>query len=354
MYSILDLSTFASGTKDKERKILGMAKKKGKARPRKGKKKRTSSFVSSVKMMFLGAFAVVVCFIGVLFIYNWFYPVSETRPAKKKQERTESVVRPKAPGKDNSGTSGKKAGRATKPKKEASTYTFQEGTEIPRLKNKQKEQIIKHEGYTVSYNSDYRIANWVAYELTSKEATSKKSRRSNKFVSDPMVKGATATNEDYTRSGYDRGHMAPAGDMKWSAKAMRESFYLSNICPQKPGLNRGIWKDLEEQARLWAKENGSLLIVTGPVITDDLRRLGKNRVGIPKTFYKVICTIANGKPEGVGFLFDNKDYGKTSLKSMMIPIDSVEKVTGIDFFFSLPDSIENPVEAYVNDRSWSF
>ena len=169
-----------------------------------------------------------------------------------------------------------------------------------------------------------------------------------------MVKGATATNEDYTRSGYDRGHMAPAGDMKWSAKAMRESFYLSNICPQKPGLNRGIWKDLEEQARLWAKENGSLLIVTGPVITDDLKRLGKNRVGIPKTFYKVICTITNGKPEGVGFLFDNKDYGKTPLKLMMIPIDSVEKVTGIDFFPSLPDSIENPMEAYVNDGSWSF
>lgn len=116
-----------------------------------------------------------------------------------------------------------------------------------------------------------------------------------------MVKGASATNEDYTRSGYDRGHMAPAGDMKWSAKAMRESFYLSNICPQKPGLNRGIWKDLEEQARLWAKENGSLLIVTGPVITDDLKRLGKNRVGIPKTFYKVICTITNGKPEGGRF-----------------------------------------------------
>lgn len=194
----------------------------------------------------------------------------------------------------------------------------------------------------------------MAYELTSKEAISKKSERSNKFVPDPMVKGATATNEDYTRSGYDRGHMAPAGDMKWSAKAMRESFYLSNICPQKPDLNRGIWKELEEQARLWAKENGSLLIVTGPVITDDMRRLGKNRVGIPKTFYKVICTITNGKPEGVGFLFDNKDYGKTPLKSMMLPIDSVEKITGIDFFPALPDSIEKQMEAYVNSGSWSF
>ena len=119
-------------------------------------------------------------------------------------------------------------------------------------------------------------------------------------------------------------------------------------------MNRGIWKDLEEQARLWAKENGSLLIVTGPVITDDLKRLGKNRVGIPKTFYKVICTITNGKPEGVGFLFDNKDYGKTPLKSMMIPIDSVEKVTGIDFFPALPDDIENFVESRYDTEYWNF
>lgn len=337
-----------------------MAKKKGKLQPRKNKKKRTSSFLSTAKILFLGAFAGVVCFIGALFIYNWFYPLSKTRPVEKEPDQAETIVRPKSSDKGDSKTSDRKVisatkeGQTAKPKKKTSAYTFQEGAEIPTLKNKQKEQIIKHEGYTVSYNADYRIANWVAYELTSREATSTKNERSNKFVSDPLVKGATATNEDYTRSGYDRGHLAPAGDMKWSAKAMRESFYLSNICPQKPNLNRGIWKDLEEQARLWAKENGSLLIVTGPVITDDLKRLGKNRVGIPKTFYKVICTIVNGKPEGVGFLFDNKDYGKTPLKSMMLPIDRIEKVTGIDFFPSLPDSIEHPMEACVNEGRWSF
>ena len=170
-----------------------MAKKKGKPQPRKSKKKRASSFMSSVKKMLLGAFAVVVCFIGVLFIYNWFYPVSKTRPVEKKQDRAETIVRPNISDKGGSGTSGKKAAQATKnkqttnPKKETTAYTFQEGAEIPRLKNKQKEQVIKHEGYTVSYNSDYKIANWVAYELTSKEATSKKNERSNTFVSDPMV-----------------------------------------------------------------------------------------------------------------------------------------------------------------------
>ena len=337
-----------------------MAKKKGKPQPRKSKKKRASSFMSSVKKMLLGAFAVVVCFIGVLFIYNWFYPVSKTRPVEKKQDRAETIVRPKISDKGGSGTSGKKAAQATKnkqttnPKKGTSAYTFQEGAEIPRLKNKQKEQVIKHEGYTVSYNSEYRIANWVAYELTATEAKSKKTERSNKFVSDPQVKGATAMNEDYTRSGYDRGHLAPAGDMKWSAKAMRESFYLSNICPQKPKLNRGIWKDLEEQCRLWALDNGSLLIVTGPVITGDMKRLGKNRVAIPKAFYKVLCYHTEKGYKGIGFLFENRDYKDNSLKSMAIPIDSVEKATGIDFFPSIPDDQENEMEAAVDWSRWSF
>ena len=337
-----------------------MAKKKGKPQPRKSKKKRASSFMSSVKKMLLGAFAVVVCFIGVLFIYNWFYPVSKTRPVEKKQDRAETIVRPNISDKGGSGTSGKKAAQATKnkqttnPKKETSAYTFQEGAEIPRLKNKQKEQVIKHEGYTVSYNSEYRIANWVAYELTATEAKSKKTERSNKFVPDPQVKGSTAMNEDYTRSGYDRGHLAPAGDMKWSAKAMRESFYLSNICPQKPKLNRGIWKDLEEQCRLWALDNGSLLIVTGPVITGDMKRLGKNRVAIPKAFYKVLCYHTEKGYKGIGFLFENRDYKDNSLKPMAIPIDSVEKATGIDFFPSIPDDQENEMEAAVDWSRWSF
>ena len=301
----------------------------------------------------LATAAALVCLIGLLYVYNYFFPVSRTTlgsrkpvpeetavPARKKVERPETAREEADRPHSNAG---------------AARYTFPARAEIPEWEagKKRKEQIIRHEGYTVSYNSDYRIANWVAYELTSKEAKSKKATRSNKFVPDPLVKGATALNEDYTRTGYDRGHLAPAGDMKWSMKAMRESFYLSNICPQDPDLNRGIWKELEEQIRLWASENGSLLVVTGPIITDDLRRLGKNQVGIPKRFFKVVCTQTAGRPEGVGFLFDNRDYGDTSLRSMMIPIDSVESVTGIDFFPSLPDSIERPMEASVNKSCWS-
>ncbi len=226
---------------------------------------------------------------------------------------------------------------------------------LPVLLEKRTEQVIRHEGYTVSYNSDYRIANWVSYELTRQEAQNTKASRSNKFVPDPAVTGATALNEDYSRTGYDKGHLAPAGDMKWSLKAMQESFYFSNICPQKPGLNRGVWRELEEQCRLWASDYGPLQVATGPVIEKDLRRLGKNRVGIPKTFYKVLCMKIDGRYEAIGFLFENKDYKNSeTFQQHVVSVDEVEKTTGIDFFPGLPDEIENRMEAKVNLEAWSF
>lgn len=279
--------------------------------------------------MVLWACVLVACFIGLMFLYQ------------KEEVRQEQ---------SSTSTTEKRSGVSVA----LSSFEMPKDAEMPVLKAKRKEQVIKHEGYTVSYNSEYKIANWVAYELTSQEAKSKKAERSNKFVPDPMLKDATATNEDYTRTGYDRGHMAPAGDMKWSAKAMRESFYFSNICPQKPGLNRGIWKELEEQSRLWAMDNGKVLIITGPVISNDMKRLGKNRVGVPPSFYKVICTVMNNKPQAIAFLLENKDYRNTSLRSMAISVDSAEKVTGIDFFPSFPDAVEKVMEASVNLDSWSF
>lgn len=304
--------------------------------------------------MFIGAFIVVACFIGFLFIYDFFAPMAGHEPVALEKKGQETVSSKKAVTAPKQKVQDKTSANKAPAKPSTKTFKIPANTEIPRLKEKRQEQVIKHEGYTVSYNSEYRIANWVAYELTATEAKSKKTERSNKFVSDPQVKGATAMNEDYTRSGYDRGHLAPAGDMKWSAKVMRESFYLSNICPQKPKLNRGIWKDLEEQCRLWALDNGSLLIVTGPVITGDMKRLGKNKVAIPKSFYKVLCYYTEKGYKGIGFLFENRDYKDNSLKSMVIPIDSVEKVTGIDFFPSIPDDQEKEMEATVDWSSWSF
>lgn len=330
-----------------------MAKRKSARKPRK-KGRKASSVLSSVKRMFIGAFIVVACFIGFLFIYDYFAPAEGHKPVVSEEKKPGVVASEKAVAGPDQKAQDKTPAKKVPAQSSTKTFKVPANTEIPRLKEKRREQVIKHEGYTVSYNSDYCIANWVAYELTATEAKSKKTERSNKFVPDPQVKGATAMNEDYTRTGYDRGHLAPAGDMKWSAKAMRESFYLSNICPQKPKLNRGIWKELEEQCRLWALDNGSLLIVTGPVITSDMKRLGKNRVAIPKSFYKVLCYHTEKGYKGIGFLFENRDYEGSSLKSMVIPIDSVEKVTGINFFPSIPDDQEKEMEATIDWSSWSF
>jgi len=321
-----------------------MAKRKSRRTTRK-KGTEFSSFFAEIKRMIIAAVLVVLCFILLLYAYNYFCSQHSDKVKEKIQKekmKTDADVAEASKGKD-----------AVSP---SDTKTFQvpAGLELPKLTVNRSEQIIKHEGYTVSYNSNYCIANWVAYELTSQEAKSNKNERSNKFVPDPMVNGATAYNEDYTRTGFDRGHMAPAGDMKWSAKAMRESFYFSNICPQKPGLNRGIWEQLEEQCRLWAKDNGVLLVVAGPVITENLRRMGKDRIGVPQFFYKVLCYRKGKTYEGIGFLFENRDYGNTELESVAVPIDSIEKVTGIDFFPALPDSEENRMEASIDWSCWSF
>ena len=359
-----------------------MAKKSGKTT--KNKKKRLSFAADLMRRLLLMICAVLAIGIGGLYLYDRFSqqpeetsrktvtekPVAEAStkpnttqnatPKQPEKQATTTAAQPSTKESSQRATTTSKATKKATPSspakaERASITPLPKGSELPQLKRKRTEQIIQHEGYTVSYNADYRIANWVAYVLTDKEARSDKAERQNKFVVDPLVKGASATNEDYTRTGYDRGHLAPAGDMKWSEKAMRESFYLSNITPQKPGLNRGIWKELEEQIRLWARENGAVLIATGPVIPDEeLNRLGKNRVGVPRQFYKVLCMVVNNQLEGVGFLFENRDYGTTPLRQMMVPIDSVEQVTGIDFFPALPDAEERQMEATVHTDLWSF
>lgn len=318
-----------------------------------------SRWIAPLRRLFYGACFVVVIVAGVLYAYQTLSAYwAEHRDLIGKSflpEAKEGKLVLSSPGKEE----GKRADAKPDtsggmPGSSGAEDGFPSGAELPVCLRPVTEQVIRHEGYTVSYNSDYRVANWVAYQLTGQEAKSKRAERSNKFVRDPQVRGASAENGDYTRTGYDRGHLAPAGDMKWSTKAMRESFYLSNITPQKPGLNRGIWKDLEEQCRLWAMDSGAVLVATGPVLSGELKRLGKNRVAIPKRFYKVLCMRWNGRYEAVGFLFDNRDYDDTPLPSLMIPVDSVERVTQIDFFPSLPDEVEAPMEAVVHAEAWSF
>ncbi|MDH6303974.1 endonuclease G [Parabacteroides sp. PF5-5] len=236
----------------------------------------------------------------------------------------------------------------------ADKMSYPEGAEIPRLQNNRKEQIINHDGFTLSYNADFKIANWVAYELTADEVRSNEVGRTNQFFPDPKVKGATATDRDYRRSGYDRGHLVPAGDMRWSVEGMQASFYFSNICPQNRDLNAGLWNDLEKQSRKWATHYSAVLIVSGPVIEDDMERLGENKVGVPRMFYKVVCSMEDDKPRAIAFLVENREYKNRSMKQVAVTVDSVEKVTGIDFFPSFSNDVQKEMESSIDWGYWKF
>lgn len=216
---------------------------------------------------------------------------------------------------------------------------------IPR-----QEQIIHHTGYIVSYNKDLKLPNWVSYELT-REETKGKEKRSNRFITDPLVKGLIATNADYARSGYDKGHMAPAADMKWSPQAMEASFYFSNICPQHPQLNRRGWKKLEEKIRDWAIADSAIIIICGPIITKQPKTIGKNKVAVPQQFFKVVLSPFAKPMRAIGFLFNNRQAVEP-LSTYTVTIDSIERLTNMDFFAPLPDEIENKIEAEANYFQW--
>lgn len=216
---------------------------------------------------------------------------------------------------------------------------------IPR-----QEQIIHHTGYIVSYNKDLKLPNWVSYELT-REETKGKEKRSNRFITDPLVKGLIATNADYARSGYDKGHMAPAADMKWSPQAMEASFYFSNICPQHPQLNRRSWKKLEEKIRDWAIADSAIIIICGPIITKQPKTIGKNKVAVPQQFFKVVLSPFAKPMRAIGFLFNNRQAVEP-LSTYAVTIDSIERLTNMDFFAPLPDEIENKIETEANYFQW--
>lgn len=215
------------------------------------------------------------------------------------------------------------------------------------------EKITKHSAYSVSYNHKHMQANWVAYELLHAH-TMGLAERESRFIVDPIILPHTARSEDYTKSGFDRGHLAPAADMKYSSQAMAESFYTSNISPQRPGLNRGIWKLLEEKIREWAPANHPLFIVTGPVLTDTLTQfIGHyNRISVPKRFYKVVLDTAQ-PARAIGFVFGNVG-SSLPLNHFALSIDAVEKITGRNFFPLLDDAKEVNLEKSVQLQRWNF
>jgi endonuclease G, mitochondrial len=210
--------------------------------------------------------------------------------------------------------------------------------------------IIEHSYFTLSYSVENKQAEWVYYVLTANMLNGRESRK-DKFRPDPKITQGSATLRDYRNSGYDRGHLCPAADMKISATAMSETFYLSNMSPQDPSFNRGIWSSLESVVRNWAATNGKIYVVTGGILTYPRGTVGSNRVTVPNHFYKVV--YAPDQEKMIALVLPNEKATK-HLREYVVSVDSVEKLTGIDFFASLDTLIQSRLESESNHTLWSF
>ncbi len=226
--------------------------------------------------------------------------------------------------------------------------------EIP-LDEKQRDEVrLNHRGFTISYNMAENIPHWVAWELNAEKLVERESR-SDKFLPDPGISPELAvTTNDYKHSGWDRGHMCPAGDNRWHWRAMAESFYMTNICPQNHNLNRGDWKELEEACRRWAQAE-PVYIVCGPILYRDAKYgyIGKEHmVRVPDAFFKVVLTgLQSGHPRAIGFVYKN-EAGNNTRDKYVNTIDQVERITHLNFFSALPDDIEAAIERECDLSLW--
>jgi len=213
--------------------------------------------------------------------------------------------------------------------------------------------IVRHKYYALSYSEKFKLAEWLAYELTAERLNMQWVERSNNFRPDPFIQTGAALPADYRNTRFDRGHLVPAADMAFSEEAMSETFYLSNIAPQDPGFNKGVWRELEELTRDWAKRSQHLYVVTGPVLTQPIRFwIGENQVAVPPLFYKVLLDLNGPEKKAIGFIIPN-DTSVDRIETFATSVDEVEALTGIDFFPGLMEkSLEAKLEATIELGLW--
>lgn len=212
--------------------------------------------------------------------------------------------------------------------------------------------IVMHDHYMLSYSEEHEQAEWVAYKLDKIQLTYDDRKRPY-FIEDPKVKTKSADYRNYKGSGYDRGHLCPAGDRRFSKYAYDETFYTSNISPQNNAFNAGIWNDLEKQIRYWTKKYDSVYVITAGVLEDNLAPIGDEDVSVPNYFYKIVARNDGSTIKMIGFLFKNK-ASKATLKSHLVTIDELERKTGIDFFEKLPNELQKKLESEINTDGWKF
>lgn len=215
------------------------------------------------------------------------------------------------------------------------------------------DSVLDRRGYALGYSEKHEQPLWVTYRLTAAEAGSKTADRSDDFRVDPYISTGSARAEDYAKSGYDRGHLAPAADMAWSEKAMSESFYFSNMSPQEPGFNRGIWRKLEAKVRDWAIDKGELQVVTGPIFLNRNKSIGNNQVVVPQAYYKVLYAPEAKPPAMLGFILSNSGSDR-DLQEYAVTVDQVESVTGLEFFTTVESGLRTQLSGSISLDAWTW
>jgi endonuclease G len=212
--------------------------------------------------------------------------------------------------------------------------------------------IVKHDHYMLSYSEPHEQAEWVGYALKKAHLTYDDRKRPY-FIEDPKVRTKSADWRNYKRSGYDRGHLCPAGDRRFSEYAYKETFYTSNISPQDREFNAGIWNQLENKIRSWVKKEGTHYVFTGGVLEKNLKGIGDEDVTVPRHFYKIIAKGNSSNIQAIAFLMPNKPSDK-SIKSFVVTVDEIEQLTGIDFFKELSIDDQENLECKIRTQDWTF
>jgi len=211
-------------------------------------------------------------------------------------------------------------------------------------------EVVRHTWFALGYSEDHEQAEWVAYELTRERLNEKWAERPNTFRPDPAVRTESATPRDYNSSGFDKGHLCPAADMAFDASAIDETFFMSNISPQVPAFNMGIWRELEELTRDWARRFNHIYVVTGPILTQPGQgQIGFSKVTVPAAYYKVL--LAPEQQRAIAFILPNSLITRPVI-DFACAIDKVEERTGIDFFPRLLKGLDEELEASLDKDAW--
>src|SRR6185312_3678536 len=207
---------------------------------------------------------------------------------------------------------------------------------VPALAQTIHATAVCHPGYAALLDDDRHVPRWVAYHLTAAHTLGCVPRKNDFHTDEELPAGDQARAADYRRSGYDRGHQAPAEDFAWNAEEMHDSFSMANMAPQLPGLNRGEWERLEETVRAWALQRGELVIYVGPTLVDDNEMIGVDHVVVPSGFWKVIVDPV--RREALAFSMPQRRIPKGDLAPWETSIQAMEDKAGISL--PLPDRID--------------